>query len=143
MSQETQALDRPLDRRPGLITFAGVMMFLLAGFQVMFAFAEFWRATWITLNVYGDFGGYLWVWAILDALFALVAFYAGADLLRGGHFGPVLCILIASFSAIRWFFYLPAAPWLGAVIIAVAILIIYGIAAHGDFFNEAKSTSKL
>lgn len=137
MSRESEVVET----RPGLVTFAGVMMFLLAGFQATFAFAEFWRATWITLNVYGNFGGYLWVWAILDALFALVAFYAGADLLRGGRTGRIIGLLIATFSAIRWFFYLPAAPWLGAVIIAVDILIIYGLVANGEFFKQAETTS--
>src|SRR5215469_8331449 len=103
-------MSQALDRRPALVTFAAVMMFLLGGFELTFALAEFWRATWITLNVYGTFGGYLWLWAILDTFFALVAFYVGADLLRGGSFGRVVGILIAAFSAIRWFFYLPAAP---------------------------------
>ena len=135
MSQMSSALGR----RPGLVTFAGIMLFLLGGFQLMFAFAEFWSATWNALNVYGTFGGFLWLWAILDTLFALVSFYAGADLLRGGKFGQTAGILIASFSAIPWFFYLPAAPWLGTVIIAVDILILYGLVAHGDYFKQASS----
>lgn len=132
MSQISSALGR----RPGLVTFAGIMLFVVGGFQLVFAFAEFWSASWIALNVYGTFGGYLWLWAILDTLFALVCFYAGADLLRGGQFGQVAGILIASISAVRWFFYLPAAPWLGAVIIAVDILIIYGLVAHADYFKQ-------
>lgn len=132
MSQMSQALGR----RPGLVTFAAIMMFLLAGFQLTFALVEFWNATWIALSAYGSFGGYLWLWGILDAIFALVAFYAGADLLRGGTYGQVVGILIAAFSAIRWFFYLPAAPWIAAVIIAVDILIIYGLVAHSEYFNE-------
>jgi hypothetical protein len=132
MSQMSAALGR----RPGLVTFAAIMMFLLAGFQLTFALMEFWRATWITFSAYGTFGGYLWLWGILDTLFALVAFYAGADLLRGGTAGQVIGILIAVFSAIRWFFYLPAAPLLGAVVIAVDIVIIYGLVAHQEYFNQ-------
>ena len=139
MSQMSQALGR----RPGLVTFAAIMMFLLAGFQLTFALVEFWNATWIALNAYGSFGGYLWLWGILDALFALVAFYAGYDILRGGPYGQMIGILIAGFSAIRWFFYLPAAPWIGAVIIAVDILIIYGLVAHGEYFTGASSADKM
>ena len=139
MSQMSQALGR----RPGLVTFAAIMMFLLAGFQLTFALVEFWNATWIALNAYGSFGGYLWLWGILDALFALVAFYAGYDILRGGPYGQIIGILIAGFSAIRWFFYLPAAPWIGVVIIAVDILIIYGLVAHGEYFTGSSSADKM
>lgn len=137
MSQMSQALGR----RPGLVTFAAIMMFVLAGFEITFALVEFWRATWVAVSVYGSFGGYLWVWGILDGIFALIAFYAGVDLLRGGTFGQVVGIVIASLSAIRWFFYLPAAPWLGAVIIAVDVLIIYGLVAHSEYFQQSSAGS--
>lgn len=133
MSQMSQALGR----RPGLVTFAAIMMFILAGFEVTFALVEFWGAAWITLSAYGSFGGYLWLWAILDVLVAAASFYAGVDILRGGTAGQVLGIVIASFSAIRWFFYLPAAPWLGAIIIAVDVLIIYALLAHREYFSQA------
>ncbi len=137
MSQMSQALGR----RPGLVTFAAIMMFVLAGFEITFALVEFWRATWVAVSVYGSFGGYLWVWGILDGIFALIAFYAGVDLLRGGTFGQVVGIVIASLSAIRWFFYLPAAPWLGAVIIAVDVFIIYGLVAHSEYFQQSSAGS--
>ncbi len=132
-------MSRALGRRPGLVTFAAIMMFVLAGFELTFALVEFWNATWIAFSAYGSFGGHLWLWGILDALFALVAFYAGADLLRGGSYGQIVGILIAGFSAIRWFFYLPAAPWIAAVIIAVDIVIIYGLIANADYFAEASA----
>jgi hypothetical protein len=128
-------LSRALTRRPGLVTFAALMMFLLAGFELTFAIVEFANAAWVSTNVYGSFGGYLWLWGILDVLFALAALYAGYDILQGGTFGQVFGILIATFSAIRWFFYLPAAPWVAVVIIAVDILIIYGLVAHADYFS--------
>jgi hypothetical protein len=126
-----------LGRRPGLVTFAAIVLALLGGFQLTFALMEFWRATWIALSVYGTFGGWLWIWGILDTLFALVALYAAYDILQGGTFGQIIGILIASISAIRWFFYLPAAPWLGAVVIAVDIIIIYALVAHAEYFQQA------
>ncbi len=133
MSQVSETLGR----RPGLVTFAAIMMFLLGGFELTFAIVEFMNAAWIGASVYGYFGGYLWIWGILDGIFAIIAIYAGGDLLRGGVFGQMLGIGIAGFSAIRWFFYLPAAPWLAAVIIAIDILVIYGLVAHQEYFRES------
>jgi hypothetical protein len=120
---------------PGLVTFAAVMMFLLGGFQLTWAIVEFANASWIAANIYGSFGGYLWLWGILDVIFALAAFYAGYDLLRGGRFGQVFGLMVAGLSAIRWFFYLPAAPWVGIVMIAIDVLIIYGLVAHAEYFS--------
>lgn len=122
--------------RPGLVSFAAVMMFMLGGFQLTWAIVEFVNAAWLAGTAYGTFNGFLWLWAIVDVLLALVSFYAGYDILRGGQFGQVYGVIIAGFSAIRWFFYLPAAPWMGIVIIAVDILIIYGLVAHSDYFRE-------
>lgn len=128
-------LSHTLARRPGLVTFAAIMLFLLGGFEVIWAIVQFSNAAWIAGATYGSFGGYLWLWGILDLLFAAVAFYAGYDVLRGGSFGQVVGTLIASLSAIRWFFYIPAAPWMAAVIIAIDLLVIYGLVAHSDYFG--------
>ena len=88
------------------------------------------------------FNGYLWLWAILDLVLAAAAFYAGYDILRGGSFGRVFGVVVAGISAIRWFFYLPAAPWIGIVMIAVDIIIIYALVGHGEFFNAESTPSR-
>ncbi|MGZ3584180.1 MAG: DUF7144 family membrane protein [Ktedonobacterales bacterium] len=124
-----------LARRPGLVTFAAIMLFVLGGLEVIWAIEQFANAIWIGSTTYGTFGGYLWLWGILDVLLAAVAFYAGYDVLRGGAFGQVVGTLIASISAIRWFFYIPAAPWMAAVILTIDVLIIYGLVAHSDYFG--------
>jgi hypothetical protein len=128
-------------RRPGLVTFAAIMMFLVAGFQLVWALVEFANAAWITanygLNGYGTFGGALWVWGIIDTILALVAIYIGYDLLRGGQFGQIAGLILASVSAIRWFFYLPAVPWVALVIIAIDVLVIYSLVAHADYFSSS------
>lgn len=121
------------DRAPGMIRFAAIMMFVIGGFQLTWAFVEFANAAWIAANVYGSFGGYLWLWGIFDVLFALVTLYAGYDLLQGGVFGKTYAVLIAAFNAIRWFFYIPAAPWVAIVVIAVDVLIIYAICSNADY----------
>jgi hypothetical protein len=134
MSQMPQTMER----RPGLVTFAAIMMFLLAGFALTFALVEFWNAVWVGLNTYVTFGWNLWLWGIVDAVIAVIAFFAGVDILRGGPFGQIAGIVIAALSAIRWFVYLPAAPWLAAVIIVVDVLIIYGLVAHSEYFTGSR-----
>lgn len=126
-------------RRPGVVTFAAIMLFVLGGFEVIWAIVQFTNAAWIGSVTYGSFGGYLWLWGILDLVFAAIAFYAGYDVLRGGTLGQVIGIIIAGFSAFRWFFYIPAAPFMAAVIIALDIIVIYGLAAHAEYFDQAST----
>jgi hypothetical protein len=131
--------DSVLDRRPGLVTFAAIMMFVLAGFQLTYAIIEFVNATWVAVNVRNTFGGPLWLWGIIDLVFALIYFYAGYDLLQGGEFGRIFGLFVAGLSAIRWFFYIPAAPWAAVVVISIDILIIYGLVAHAEYFRSARA----
>lgn len=120
---------------PGLVSFSAIMMFLFGGFQLAWAFVEFANAGWISSATYGTFGGRLWLWGLLDVAFALAAFYAGYSLLTGGRFGQIFGLVVAGVSALRWFFYIPSAPAMSIVMIAVAVLIIYGLVANREFFG--------
>jgi uncharacterized membrane protein len=124
--------------RPGLVTFAAVMMFLVGAFQLIFAIVEFYNAAWFSNTAYGTFSNRLWLWGIVDVIIAAVAFYAGYDLLRGGAFGRIVGIIIAAVIAVRWFFYMPAEPWAAVVMIALAVLIIYGLVAHAEYFDAIR-----
>lgn len=124
--------------RPGVVTFAAFMLFLLGGFQLIYAIIEFVGATWVAINVAGTIGGPLWLWGIIDVLVALIAIGAGADLLRGGEYGRAIGIVIAGFSALRWFFYIPAQPWMALIVIAVDVIIIYGLATNEDYFRAQR-----
>lgn len=126
-----------LDRRPGLVTFAAAMMWLLFVLYATIAVLEFFQGTWLLLSTANVPGGHLWIWGIVDAVFALVALYAGYDIMMGGQAGRIIGLVYAIFSTVRWFFFLPIAPIAAVVIIAINILIIYGLAAHGEFFRTS------
>jgi hypothetical protein len=126
--------------RPGFVTFAGVMLLLIGGFEAVWAVTELMNAAWLASSVYGTYGGYWWVWGILDILFALVALYAGYDVLNGGSFGQVFGTLIAGISAIRWFFLLPVLPLGAVIIILIDVLILYGLLGFEEYFESRAAT---
>jgi len=64
------------------------------------------------------------LWGIVDTIIALIALYAGIDLLRGGTFGRVMGYLFAGLGAIRWLFVIPAAPILAVVVIALCVMVM-------------------
>ena len=119
--------------RPGMVTFAAIIMFMVAGFEVLSALLAFagtgWWVTDMGNLVYTNFV----LWGVLDLIIALIALYAGIDLLRGGTFGRVMGYLFAGIAAIRWFFVIPAAPILAVVVIALCVMVIYALATHPDY----------
>jgi hypothetical protein len=124
-------------RRPGLLTFAAVMMFVVAGLEALSALLNFagtgWWVTEMGNLVYANFV----FWGILDAIIALLALIGGIDILRGGTFGFVMGYLFAVIGAIRWLFVIPAAPVLAVVVIALCVMVIYGLAKYSDYTQSA------
>ena len=129
--------ERTATHRPGMLTFAAVIMFVVAGFEILaalFAFAG--TGWWVTSSgdlVYAN----LTFWAIVDSVIAIVALYAGIDILRGGSFGTVMGYLFAGVGLVRWLFVIPAAPVLSVVVIALCVMVIYGLARYSDYFEGA------
>ena len=124
-------------RRPGILTFAAIMMFVVAGFEALSALLAFagtgWWVTDMGNLVYANFV----FWGIIDSVIALIALYAGIDLLRGGTFGRGMGYLFAIVGAIRWLFVIPAAPILAVVIIALCVMVIYALATRPDYSQSA------
>ena len=130
-------------QRPSLLTFAAMMMFLLGGFVAKPAIVVlFAHATWVAANVGATVGDPLWVWGILDGVFALVAIYAGIDILRGGETGRILGFIVAGFSALSWLFFIPAAPWAVLVVIAMDLLAVYALATQGEYFRGERTSAR-
>jgi len=115
-----------------MVTFAAILMFVVAGLEALSALLAFagtgWWVTEVGNLVYANFV----VWGIVDLIIAFIALYAGIDLLRGGAFGVVMGYLFAVVAAIRWLFVIPAAPVLAVVVIALCVMVIYGLAKYSD-----------
>src|SRR5215204_6800528 len=128
---------RAVTHRPGMVTFAAILMFVVAGLEALSALLAFagtgWWVTEVGNLVYANFV----VWGIVDLIIAFIALYAGIDLLRGGAFGVVMGYLFAVVAAIRWFFVIPAAPVLAVVVIALCVMVIYALAKHSDYSESA------
>ena len=128
---------RAAAHRPGLLTFAAVMMFVVAGFEALAALFAFAGTGWWVTEAGNLVYANLVLWGIVDLVIALIALYAGIDILRGGAYGLMVGYLFAVVGAIRWLFVIPAAPVLAVVVIALCVMVIYGLAKHSDYFEGA------
>ena len=134
---ESQAGASRVEHRPGMLTFAAVMMFVVAGFEALAALLAFAGTGWWVTEAGNLVYANLVLWGILDSIIALIALYAGIDILRGGAFGRGMAYVFAVVGAIRWLFVIPAAPVLAVVVIALCVMVIYALATHSDYSRAA------
>jgi hypothetical protein len=126
-------------RRPGWVTFAAVMTFIAAISYGPISLTEFANSTWfltVSGTTYNLFSSHLFWWRMFDAAIAVLALIAAFSLLRGGLFGLIMGFCGAGFSILRWMFYIPAAPWLALMIIALDVLVIAGLCVSIDWFED-------
>jgi hypothetical protein len=114
------------------------MLFLEGGFSVAWAIVDFTQPLWL-LHVYSAYGfsapsSTAWAWGFIDLLVGVVAVFAGFSVLRGGAFAQVIGLCVVSFSALRWFFFLPFVPVVAVVFIALDVLVVYTLATHSEYF---------
>src|SRR3954447_15352544 len=63
--------------RPGLVTFAALMMFALGGFHILLAISNFARSTWVLPRLDIElFIPILLIWGIVDLIIGALALYA-------------------------------------------------------------------
>ena len=126
----------PTRGRPGLLTYAAIMMFVLGGFHILLAISEFANSTWVLTRLDVElFIPILFIWGIIDLIIGSLAVYSGVSILRGGAFGWIMGYTFATLGIIRWLFYIPVAPVLAVVVVVLDLLVLYGLIKHSDYFQ--------
>jgi hypothetical protein len=125
------------ERRPGWVTFASVMMFVIGGVHAVWAINEFADAAWVTDVSGGILGDNLWFWGLWDLVMTCLLVYAGWDLLKGtGRVGRWIAVVVAGVGIVRWLYWLPFAPTMGIAMLILATLVIYGVVANWAYFDR-------
>ena len=131
----------PTMRRPDLVTFAAIIMFTLGCFHVLLAISEFANSTWVLSRLDIQlFIQSLIIWGVIDLIIGAIALYAGFSILSGGTLGWLLGVAFACVGIIRWLFYIPVSPLLAIAIIALDVLIIYGLVKDSDYFQTFRAS---
>jgi hypothetical protein len=135
VAQQTYAgPDRPgyvePERGSGWITFAGVMLVMVAVLNVIDGIAAISKSSFYAADaryIVSDLRTWGWVMLALGVLQAVVAFgvWAGNQLARWTG------IVVVSLNAIAQLMFIPAYPFWSLAIFAVDILVLYGLAAYG------------
>lgn len=133
MSKQVQPL-----KRPGLVTFAAIMLFVVAGMHLVTGLEFFSEGSTLRNATFSVFGDNYTVSGIVELVIAAVLALAGFDILRGGSFGRWLGVIMAALSAIRSFWFVWLAPVSVFLVIGLDSLIIYGLIMSSEYFDRRR-----
>ncbi|MWC00155.1 DUF7144 family membrane protein [Agromyces seonyuensis] len=116
----------------GWVGFAGVILILNGAFSLVQGIAALVGSnTYYVLTEGGlllfDVTGWGWWNLLIGAALVLT----GIALFMGASWARIVAIVLAGLSAIGQLMLLPAQPWWAVIVIAVDVLVIYAITAHG------------
>ena len=116
----------------GWIGFAGIVLILNGAFSALQGAVALIGSNVYYVAVPGslllfDVTGWGW-WNIVIGLLLVIV---GISLLTGAGWARVVAIILASLSALGQLLLLPAQPWWAVIVIAIDVLVIYALTAHG------------
>jgi hypothetical protein len=116
-----------LERRSGWTMFAAIVLFSVGFLRIISGISYLADSNKVNNLTLGLFGDNLWAWGLWDLVIAVVALFAGYSLLGGGTFGKVVAYLWAILVIVNSFLVMGVAPWFAFTMIALAVLVIYGL----------------
>jgi hypothetical protein len=125
-----------LEAKRGWVTFSAVIMFAVAGFRVISGIAYLSDSNKVADLSGGLFGDNIFWWGIWDLAIAVAALYAAWSLLNNGSYGRFVAWLWAIFVIIESFSYIAFYPGFAIAMIALAVLVIYGLTVSGDSYEQ-------
>ena len=116
----------------GWIGFAGIILILNGIFSAVQGMVALIGPN--SYYVVGEDGLFLFNvagWGWWNILVGLLLVFTGIALFVGATWARVVAIILAALSAIGQLLLVPAQPWWSILVIAINILVIYAISAHG------------
>jgi hypothetical protein len=121
----------------GMIAFAGTMMLMLGSFHAVAGLVALFKDDYFLVGRSGlvvDVDYTTWGWTHI--LFGVLVAAAGVALFVGATWARVIAVMLALFSALINLAFLSAYPVWSAIMIAVDVLVIYAVTAHGGEGSE-------
>jgi hypothetical protein len=123
--------DRPSGWAVGFTAFAAWMMFLIGAFHAIDGFTAILKD-----EIFLPVGEYVFkfdatTWGWIHLILGIVMVLAGFGLFSGAVWARTVGVIVAAASAIGTFAYLPWYPIWSILIIALDVIVIWALTAHG------------
>jgi len=115
----------------GFTYFAAFMMILAGAFDALQGFAAIVKQSYYVVapNYVYKFNVTTWGW--INLILGIVILLAGAALLSGAVWARTIGVLMAILVGIANFMWLPYYPVWSIIVIAICVIIVWALTAHG------------
>ena len=111
----------------GFTAFAAIMMILVGFFQASMGVVALFNQDFYVATPNYVFAFDVGVWGWIHLIWGLVVLAAGFSLFSGSVWARALGSVIAAFSAIQAFVFLPYQPFWSVIVIAVSVMVIWAL----------------
>jgi hypothetical protein len=115
----------------GWIVFAAIMMLLVGGFNVLEGLVALFQKGYFVVRPSGllvwNYTAWGWIWIGIGSLQVT----GGLAVLSGRMWGRILAVALAGINALGQLAFLAAYPVWSILIIALDVIVIYALTAHG------------
>jgi hypothetical protein len=123
----------------GFVLFAAVMMILIGTFQGIVGLVALFDDNFYLATREYLFQFDITTWGWIHLIFGIVVALAGIGLLAGRTWARVVGIILAALSAIANFLFIPQYPFWALLAIALDVVVIWALAAHGREVRDASA----
>jgi hypothetical protein len=122
----------------GLVTFAGVMLMIVAVLNTIYGIAAIGKANFFVHDAKYVFAD-LQTWGFFLVALGVAQGFAAFAIWRGVAWGRWFGVACASVNAVLQMLWIPAYPILAFVLLGIDIAVIYGLLAYGGRRRAARA----
>jgi hypothetical protein len=115
----------------GMVIFAGTLLILVGGFNVIYGLVAVFKDEVLVGTKAGLVAFDFTTWGWITLIFGILQILTGFGVFGGQAWAIVIGVILAVLNAFDQIAFLPAYPIWSTIIIAVDVLIIYALTAHG------------
>jgi hypothetical protein len=133
--------DQPSGKAVGWIAFAGFMMIIGGSFGMLAGLAALINPdSWTAVDSIFEESAETWGWWHL--IIGAIVFFAGFGVFSGNVLARTVGVIVATISAISAFVWMPVYPIWGICLIAIDVMVIWALTAHGRDVERAEQMQR-
>ena len=115
----------------GLVLFASILLVIVGCFNIIYGIAAIAQSHVFVTNAHYVFAN-LRAWGWITLIIGILQLLAAGGVLAGNQLARWFAVVMIGLNAIDQMFFLPAYPVWSLAIIAMDVVALYGLCAHGS-----------
>ena len=118
----------------GLLLFAAIVLMVVGTFNLIYGIAAIAKSHVFIANAHYVFAD-LRAWGWITLILAILLYVSGIGILAGNQLARWFAVVVVSLNAIDQMLSIPGYPFWSLTILAVDVVVLYGLCAYGGRAN--------